>query len=181
MTENKKMGNLSTPVHSLAALPSVDRLLGVPAIATLGQTHGQSIVVRAIRQILDERRQRFQSASLYAEDLSQERLVQDVEQTLGRLLQPSLRPVINLSGTVLHTNLGRALLPERAVEAVVNAMRHPVNLEYALEAGHRGDRDDLIRERICALTGADRKSTRLNSSHVAISYAVFCLKKKKTR
>src|SRR5690625_1523619 len=99
MTENKKMGNLSTPVHSLAALPSVDRLLGVPAIATLGQTHGQSIVVRAIRQILDERRQRFQSASLYAEDLSQERLVQDVEQTLGRLLQPSLRPVINLSGT----------------------------------------------------------------------------------
>ncbi|HLS17412.1 MAG TPA: L-seryl-tRNA(Sec) selenium transferase [Paenalcaligenes sp.] len=167
MTENKKMGNLSTPVHSLAALPSVDRLLGVPAIATLGQTHGQSIVVRAIRQILDERRQRFQSASLYAEDLSQERLVQDVEQTLGRLLQPSLRPVINLSGTVLHTNLGRALLPERAVEAVVNAMRHPVNLEYALEAGHRGDRDDLIRERICALTGAE-DATVVNNNAAAV-------------
>src|SRR5699024_1234141 len=123
MTENKNASNLYRPVSSLASLPSVDRLLGLPAVQSWVSKHGQTIVVRAIRETLAERRARFHKAGLYQSDLEPEGLLPDLQSALERLLKPSLSAVINLSGTVLHTNLGRALLPERAVTAVVNAMR----------------------------------------------------------
>lgn len=154
-------------VSSLAALPSVDKLLNQSAVSDWVQSHGQSIVVKAIRQTLQQRRARFQSHGLSQKDLEIDCLLVDVEQALKRLLQPRLRPVINLSGTVLHTNLGRALLPERAIEAVIRAMRHPVNLEYDLDNGRRGDRDDLINERICDLTGAEA-ATVVNNNAAAV-------------
>src|SRR5699024_6374568 len=130
MTENKNASNLSVPVSSLASLPSVDRLLGLPAVQPLVAKHRQTIDVRAIREPLAERRARFNKADLYQFDLEPEGLLQDLQGSLERLLKPGLNAVINLGGTVLHTNLGRALLPERAVKAVINAMRHSVNLEY---------------------------------------------------
>jgi L-seryl-tRNA(Ser) seleniumtransferase len=145
----------------LAALPSVDRLLQQREAAPLVVQHGRPAVTDAIRAVLAELR------SLQAPESSPGAILERAAGRLERQTRPSLRPVFNLTGTVLHTNLGRALLPEEAIEAMAAVGRHSVNLEYDLETGKRGERDEHVEALLCRLTGAEA-ATAVNNNAAAV-------------
>src|SRR5664279_1328892 len=119
-------------------LPSVDRLLAEPRVQALVVRHGRAIVTRAVRDELAAFRQKLSETS---ETALREALVAAIGANIAQVTRPALRRVFNLTGTVLHTNLGRAQLPEEAVEALVLAARQATNLEFNLADGRRGDRD----------------------------------------
>src|SRR5215467_4800166 len=118
---------------SLASIPSVDRLLGHNAAKDLIKIFGRSAVTHAIREELEKVRSVIDTTE--TADLEEVVVLDRVHRLLLSDSQPALRPVFNLTGTVLHTNLGRAILPEEAIEAVAEAAREPSNLEYDLTRG----------------------------------------------
>ena len=148
-------------------LPSVDKLLQTPVLQGLQTEFGRSSVTNAVRQVLDTLRLQLRDGSLQAEQVQETVLTTAVQQRLTERFAPRLKSVFNLTGTVLHTNLGRALLPQEAVDAVVEALTNPANLEYDLETGGRGDRDDLVEQLICELTGAEA-ATIVNNNAAAV-------------
>ena len=148
-------------------LPSLDRLLGAASIPELIERHGRSQVVAALRDELDRLRSRALAGELDRASIDPVAIAGAVEVALAVAAQPRLRAVFNLTGTVLHTNLGRALLPEAAAQAVMRAAAAPVNLEYDLATGGRGDRDDLVERYICELTGAEA-ATVVNNNAAAV-------------
>ena len=161
---------VATDVASIAAasdIPSVDRLLGAPLAATALQLYGRSQVVASLRRHLDGLRVDAFTGALTHRSLSVDSIFDHVNQELTCINQSRLRSVFNLTGTVLHTNLGRAVLPDEAVLAVVKAMTSPANLEFDLATGGRGDRDDLIDSVLCDLTGAEA-ATVVNNNAAAV-------------
>jgi len=130
--------------------PSVDTVLRSANGALAIARHGRAAATEAIRQVLGRLRAQGPAPGASVEEIGHAAL-----SLLEAQERPSQRPVINLTGTVLHTNLGRALLAEEAIQAVVTAMRAPTNLEYEIEAGKRGERDAHVRELIRELTGAE--------------------------
>src|SRR5262249_23250694 len=117
-----------TVAPALHKLPSVDEVLRTAAAADATARHGRAAVVGAVRATLAAAR-----ANGRAHD-GKDGIVAAALVRLEIAQQPNLRPVFNLTGTVLHTNLGRALWADAAIEAAQNAMRHPVALEFDLGA-----------------------------------------------
>ena len=150
-----------------AAIPSLDRLLNQPAFEPLIAHHGRSHVTSALRAHLDELRGEALAGSLNPASLGDEPVAAAVEARLAAATQPRLRAVFNLTGTVLHTNLGRAVLPQEALVAVMQALGTPVNLEYDLESGRRGERDSVVEQLLCELTGAEA-ATVVNNNAAAV-------------
>ena len=150
-------------------LPSVHRVLEWPAAAALIARHGRLAVTEAVRQVLAEARARLRVAgtSPAAPAPDPASVVARARERLEASARPSLRPVFNLTGTVLHTNLGRALLPHEAVEAVAAVLARPSNLEFDLDDGRRGDRDSHVEGILRELTGAEA-ATVVNNNAAAV-------------
>ena len=141
--------------------------------------HGHSSVVTVLRTVLADAREHLalQAASHAAASLAaalaatqapdDDTLLVACADRLAAAARPRMRPVFNLSGTVLHTNLGRALLPQEAIDAVTMAMRMPANLEFDLDTARRGDRDDLVEDLLRELTGAEA-CTVVNNNAAAV-------------
>jgi L-seryl-tRNA(Ser) seleniumtransferase len=148
-------------MQHLRGLPSVDEVLGEPPALAAVERFGRSPTVAAVRTVLADARAAKDAsiASVRAAELALARLEQD-----GRA---SLRPVFNLTGTILHTNLGRALIADAGVAAAAEAMRNAVTLEFDLDGGRRGERDDHLRGLLCELTGAE-DATVVNNNAAAV-------------
>lgn len=156
----------------LAAIPSVDRILQDSRLASAIGRHGRELVVAELRAELAERRTALKGGAGAA--LAEDAIVAALLSRLDLAARPSLRPVFNLTGTVLHTNLGRALLPREAIEACARVQAGPANLEYDLEAGERGERDDHLEALLCRITGADA-ATVVNNNAAAVLLALNAL------
>jgi len=146
-------------------LPAVHILLDAPACQDVIVDYGREQTVDALRALLDELRAELRGGAVV--DVSVDGIVALLGKRLAAANVSRLRPVFNLTGTVLHTNLGRALLPDVAVQAVIEALRWPMNLEWDIDTGKRGDRDDLVEEQLRALTGAEAV-TVVNNNAAAV-------------
>ncbi|MDA0239064.1 MAG: L-seryl-tRNA(Sec) selenium transferase [Proteobacteria bacterium] len=158
----------------LASVPSVDSLLRAPAVVVLIEQHGRQSTTKIIRDVLGNLRQRLAETDGAVEDIGENRIIDEVSARLDAAAMPSLRRVFNLTGTVLHTNLGRAPLPDEAVEAMIAVATGASNLEYELESGKRGDRDVHVEELLRDLTGAEA-ATMVNNNAAAVFLSLNAL------
>jgi L-seryl-tRNA(Ser) seleniumtransferase len=143
----------------LRTLPAVDELLHRPPIQTLLKLHSRPVVVDSIRKILDEKRrailQGVEEEASAAGSLTPDQWTGAVEEAVAATFRPSLRPLINATGVVLHTNLGRAPLSEEALRNLVKIAGGYSNLELDLETGERGSRYEHVEKLLCRVSGAE--------------------------
>jgi len=153
----------------LMRLPAVHVLIDDPAYAPIIAQYGREQTVEALRALLADLRARARAGvDVDAEaKCAPVAILAALAERLRTANTSTLRAVFNLTGTVLHTNLGRALLPDEAVQAVVDALRWPMNLEWDIDTGSRGDRDNLVEEQLRALTGAEAV-TIVNNNAAAV-------------
>ncbi|MBI2210315.1 MAG: L-seryl-tRNA(Sec) selenium transferase [Deltaproteobacteria bacterium] len=152
----------------LRELPSVDRLLNHAESGPLLARFSRDYVTQKCREVLDELRRAIQDGNTFKDgDLKEDGILERVRRRADVEAEPKLVRVINATGTILHTNLGRALLPRAAIEAVCRVGGSPVNLEYDLAEGKRGKREEAIEELLLDLTGAEA-ATVVNNNAAAV-------------
>ena len=185
-----------------AGLPAVDRVLAWPVVAALLAVHGRPLVLEAVRAELADRRMAVvtghgtsttiavaapatpanpdsdEPAALTANLCAT--LCAGIDARVQALAQPHLRRVFNLTGTVLHTNLGRAPLPAQALAAIAAVAGGAANLEYDLASGQRGDRDDAVAGLLQRLTGAEA-ATVVNNTAAALILVLASLASQRSR
>ena len=164
------------PAELVRAIPPIDECIKAaeadPALAALSRSYIKVAVQRAQAEL-----RAAILAGRNGEKRDRAAMIDAVVRAAARAVAadlPVLRPVVNATGVVLHTNLGRAILAESAVEALEMAARSAVNLEYDLESGGRGDRDTIVENEICALTGAEA-ATVVNNNAAAVVLALNSL------
>ena len=148
-------------------LPSVDRMLRLPALEELAARYGRPLLTEMTREVLAGYRAAAGQPAGAVGAVSEDEIAAAVADRLEAETRPSLVPVFNLTGTVLHTNLGRAALPQEAIDAVAAVSRGASNLEFDLDKGARGERDSHTEALLCKLTGAEA-ATVVNNNAAAV-------------
>ena len=143
----------------LRTLPAVDELLRHPQSQAHLKIHSKELVVQSIRRVLERKRQAILRSADEREassvEISPEHLLTVIQEELDAAHSPSFRPVINATGVVLHTNLGRAPLSAKALRSIVDVARGYSNLELDLSTGERGSRYSHVEEILCRISGAE--------------------------
>jgi L-seryl-tRNA(Ser) seleniumtransferase len=158
-------------VDTLRALPSVHQLLEEQPAAAMIAEHGRPLVRFAVQRVLEEERRRGVIADTAARWSA-------VEHVIGELRQPRLRPVVNATGVILHTNLGRAPLAAAAAEAAAAIAGRYSTLEFDPKTGRRGRRHDLVGDLLRHLTGAEAAAV-VNNCAAAVLLMLTALAKGK--
>ena len=153
----------------LSKLPSVDECLKSSYGEKWLESYYRKTVLRSIREVVDSRRKEILDGM--TPDLSLDVIAADIEKTIKNHSSYRLRPLINASGVVIHTNLGRAILSDKAVDNIVLTARSYSNLEYEISKGKRGKRYSHIKDIIAELTGAE-DSVVVNNNAAAV---LICL------
>ena len=159
-----------TPPESdvMQSVPGIDELLNLEAAAPLIAQHGRALVTEALRSATARLRVKLREHGEAARvGATHDALLDAARAYLDALAAPSLKAVYNLTGTVLHTNLGRAPLPPEAIAAMALVAAGASNLEFDLARGRRGDRDDHLEQWLCRLTGAEA-ATVVNNNAAAV-------------
>ncbi len=157
----------------LRALPGVDRVVARPEVEALLADHPRWAVVDAVRAALEDVRQALLAGRPAPADLD-DHLARETAHRTDELLRPGLFPVVNATGVVLHTNLGRAPMAPEALAAMAAVQRGYSNLEYDLAEGRRGSRHGHLAGLIRSLTGAEAALvTNNNASAVMLALAAL--------
>jgi L-seryl-tRNA(Ser) seleniumtransferase len=154
------------PANPFRSLPAVSAVLELPAIRSLEPLHGHAVVAEAIRVELDLLRDRIKAGATLDGELAVDAVAARVSTRVTTASANLLRPVINATGIVLHTNLGRAPLTQAAAQAAYQAACGYLNLELDLVTGKRSSRQDPIREVLCPLLGCE-SATAVNNCAAA--------------
>ncbi|QLB20822.1 L-seryl-tRNA(Sec) selenium transferase [Vespertiliibacter pulmonis] len=156
-------------------IPAVDKLLKLPKGVELVEKFGHSAVVEQARLLIEQIRQSIQKNQALPEfSKNEESIFNQLSDRLQSHQQVAIKKVFNLTGTVLHTNLGRGLWAQKAIEAATDAMRHNVALEFDIDAGKRSHRDIYISELLQQITGAEAACiVNNNAAAVLLMFATF--------
>ena len=154
----------------LRQIPAVEELLNRPAVRRLAVRSGRKFVTARVREVLSALRQQIQDGTWHATDAALEsRLDSAIADAVERDLAYSLRPVINATGVILHTNLGRAPLAREALDHLIEVATQYSNLEYDLSSGQRGERDVHVSRQLQDLLGAPGIAVNNNAAAVMIT------------
>jgi L-seryl-tRNA(Ser) seleniumtransferase len=154
------MGNSQPP---LSSLPAVGKLLARDDVRRWLAAHGEAVVADALRVAVDRHREMIQAGEWNGSALD-DSVMQMAEEIIARQSRPALRRVINATGIVVHTGLGRAPLSDAAIEAIRDGASGYCNLELDLDSGERGRRIDHVRDLLCKLTGAEAATVVNNNA-----------------
>ena len=141
----------------LRMLPGVDQLLEQSKEDAFFEDIPKTVVVNSIRRTLDSQRHRILAADpgIVEQSLSNSRIMERIKEAAARAMTPNLKPLINATGVVVHTNLGRSLAPTQVLENLAQIAGHYSNLEYDLGAGKRGSRYSSVEDILCEISGAE--------------------------